>query len=92
MGLAVLPEVRRRPSGLSAEVVERLTRLEEHLTNPIPTGETLRILRAVAVLERIGTIDARKLLEDLAGGFSDAPETKAAQWTMGQLKRGRVNP
>ena len=92
MGLAVLPEVRRRPSGLSAEVVERLTRLEEHLTNPIPTGETLRILRAVAVLQRIGTIEARKLLEDLAGGFSDAPETRAAQWTMRQLKQGRVNP
>jgi WD40 repeat protein len=44
-----------------------------------PQGETLRGVRAVWVLERIGTAEARKLLESLAAGDSRlAREAKAA--------------
>ena len=78
MGPAVLPYLRSRPAGLSAEATERLQKLEERLSDSVPPPETLRALRAIAVLERVGTIDARKLLDELARGAADAAETRAA--------------
>ena len=64
--------------GLSAEAVERLQKLEERLSDPVPPAETLRALRAIAVLERVGTTDARKLLDELARGASDAPQRQGS--------------
>jgi hypothetical protein len=88
LGPAVLPEIRKRPPGLSAEAVTRLEQIEERLSGPVPPADTLRVLRAVAVLERVGTTDARRILNDLAGGADVAPETRAARAALGRLSPG----
>ena len=48
--------------------------------------ETLRGLRAVWVLERIGSPEARAILKRLAGGAPEARLTKAAKSALGRLK------
>ncbi len=53
---------------------------------PITDGETLRRLRAIAVLEKIGTPAARRVLERLASGFEGARETRDANASLLQLK------
>jgi WD40 repeat protein len=54
---------------------------------PIATGETLRRLRAIAVLEKIGKPEARKVLERLASGLEGARETRDARATLRRLER-----
>ncbi len=81
---AVVPRMRQtlqdRPS------LEMRRRLENILAEPKhPTPEALRTLRAIAVLERIGTPEARRILEKLSGGAT-APETRAAQAALQRLK------
>jgi hypothetical protein len=39
----------------------------------------LRILRALQTLERIGTAEAKKLVEEAANGETDAPLTREAK-------------
>jgi len=84
-GPAVLPYLRRPPARLSVEGLDRLDRLIERLSDPVLPAETLRVLRAVAELERVGTNASRKLLEELAGGAADAAETKAALTALERL-------
>jgi dipeptidyl aminopeptidase/acylaminoacyl peptidase len=67
------PEVRRR-------IEELLARLEE----PSSANDRLRPLRAIKVLEQIGTPDAKKLLDTLTKGRPEAAVTKEA---MSALKR-----
>jgi RNA polymerase sigma factor (sigma-70 family) len=45
----------------------------------VPTGERLRVVRAVAALELVDTADARQVLAGLAGGAADATATRAAK-------------
>lgn len=66
--------------------LEMRRRLENILAEPKhPTAEALRMQRAIAVLERTGTPEARRLLEKLGGGAT-APETRAAQTALQRLK------
>jgi RNA polymerase sigma factor (sigma-70 family) len=62
---------------------EARRRAEAILAGPVPvgvgSGESLRRLRAVAVLEAVGTPDALAVLEAVAGGAPSARETTEAR-------------
>jgi hypothetical protein len=72
---AVRAALGKRPS---LEMRQRLERVQAGLGGTLDT-ETLRSLRAVEVLEVIGTAAARRLLGRLAEGTALAPETVAAR-------------
>src|SRR5579883_301079 len=69
----------------SLEVRKRL----EGLLAPrrVPPGEVLQGLRAIWVLERIGTVEARQLLQKLASAAM-APQTSAAREALERLELG----
>jgi WD40 repeat protein len=69
----------------SAEKRRRVELLLKALDGP-PTGEFLRVLRAVTVLERVGT-PAAALLKELAGGDSAARLTHEAKASLERLGR-----
>lgn len=52
-----------------------------------PSPETMRMLRGVEVLERVGTEGARKVLQELAGGREDIPVCRQAQEALERLQR-----
>ena len=52
---------------------------------PLAHGDTLRRLRAIAVMEKIGTPEARRALERLALGFEGARETRDARASLRRL-------
>jgi hypothetical protein len=77
LGDGILPQLRTALQGQpELEVRQRLQRLIERLE--APTGERLRQVRAVEVLERLGTAEARTWLEELAGGAPGARLTREA--------------
>jgi hypothetical protein len=69
------------------EVRRRVQALLEGLRGPVTLFETLRSLRAVAVLEDIATPPARRLLEELAQGASEARLTREAKASLKRLTR-----
>jgi WD40 repeat protein len=63
------------------EVKRRLEALLAQLGNEeieVPAGDTLRTLRAIQLLEILGTPAARRLLDRLAGGVEQALQTRRA--------------
>jgi WD40 repeat protein len=79
---ALRQALERKPS---AEVRRRL---ESILSAPaIPAGETLRTLRAIQVLEYIGTSEAQRVLKALASGAPEARPTEEAKAALERLAR-----
>jgi hypothetical protein len=76
----------RGRAGLSLEVRSRLDSLLRQIGAP-PSSDRLRDLRAVEVLERIGTAEARRVLEALAGGAAGARLTQEAKGTLQRLRQ-----
>jgi RNA polymerase sigma factor (sigma-70 family) len=74
-------ETRRRAGALLAE-----------LEKSPPAADELRALRAVEVLEWLGTADARRLLIELAGGDPEAPLTQAPGAALKRLKASSKSP
>jgi hypothetical protein len=70
----------------SAEVRKRLEALLS-ASKGVPPRETLRALRAVWVLERVGTTEARRLLEALAKGAPGARQTIEAKEALARWPR-----
>jgi hypothetical protein len=68
------------------ETHRRLEELLNKLSDDVVTGEHLRALRAVEVLEMIDTPEARKVLQALAAGDPAAELTRAAKGALGRLK------
>ena len=68
--------------------LETRRRLEEILNtlSHVPGPETVRTIRAIMALERIGTPDAQAVLEALARGAPAARETEEAKASLERLK------
>lgn len=67
--------------------LESQRRLERLLARPmvLPPGDTLRSVRAVALLEKIGTLEARRFLDQLTQGPADARLTREAVAALARL-------
>src|SRR5262249_24961950 len=79
-GQAGLPALRKaREDPPSEEVRRRVEQLLEKLESSGLSGEQLRSLRAVELLERVGSPEARRVLEGLTKGNPDAPLTQEAR-------------
>jgi RNA polymerase sigma factor (sigma-70 family) len=95
LGEVVLPVCRKVLAGRpSAEVCRRLETLvskceQERRT---PSGESLRALRSLEVLERVGTPEARRLLEAIAKGVPEARLTCDAKASVERLARRPPTP
>jgi hypothetical protein len=78
----------------SAEVRRRIEAILDDLKSPRPLGGVaLRGLRAVAVLERIGTEGVKGVLKELAGGAAEARLTQEAKAALQRLRRmGSATP
>jgi WD40 repeat protein len=68
----------------SAEVRTRVERLLKRLREPVSSPDSLRALRAVEVLEQVGSAEARQLLEALS---REAPEAWLKQEAKAALER-----
>jgi RNA polymerase sigma factor (sigma-70 family) len=92
LGSEAEPEIRRTlAAGVSPEMRDRLEASLMALPGQVhfpPPGERLRRLRAVAVLERIGTPAACQILEKLASGLQGAEQTVQAQAALKRLQTG----
>jgi FMN phosphatase YigB (HAD superfamily) len=67
------------------EVRRRLEQLLKGIDDPVPSVETLQVMRALAVLERIASPQACELLRALAQGAADAYLTREARAALGRL-------
>jgi RNA polymerase sigma factor (sigma-70 family) len=74
----VLPHLEKMARQLPLETRQRLEAFQTKLAAPL-TGDRLREVRAIEVLERIGNAEACQLLEALAGGAPGAVVTAEAQ-------------
>jgi WD40 repeat protein len=86
MGSGIQPAVQHFLEGRPPpEVRRRLEALVQSSAAVSRSPELLRRLRAIGVLERIATKDARQLLTTLAGGVPHAPETQAAKTALERM-------
>jgi hypothetical protein len=81
---AVVEALKR--TDLPAETRERLERVKAKLEQPVNLDDWLPSLRAIEVLERVGSAEAVSHLKALAGG-GDAPSTRAARAALGRTGR-----
>jgi WD40 repeat protein len=90
LGRGAEPALRKALAGRpSAEAKRRIEELLEKLKDKGgPRPESVRLLRAVEVLEHLATPEARKLLESLAKGAADSPLTTAAAEALARLQPG----
>ncbi len=88
-GAAIRPALRYALGRTNS--AEARTRLQALLAQPAgswaPSAETLRRLRAIQVLEQIGSPEASKILTNLARGSWTAPETQHARAAGDRLAR-----
>jgi hypothetical protein len=70
--------------GVSLELRRRLEPLLAKLLRPVTDPQQLQALRAIEALEHIGTVEARRVLVNLAKG---APEARVTQEANAALER-----
>src|SRR5262249_17398829 len=80
------PALRRALAGRpSLEARRRMELLLEEWQEPTRSPDRLRVLRALLVLEYIGSADARQLLRELAAGVLEAWLTQQARASLERL-------
>lgn len=85
IGAQALPVMKKALSGdITLEGRKRLERLVEQASSQTSVS-LVRVLRAVEVLERTGTADARRVLESLSGGAPQALVTREAKASLQRL-------
>jgi WD40 repeat protein len=88
LGEQIEPDLRRVLKGQpSPEVTKRIESILARLQGQ-PSGESLRALRAIQVLEYIGTAEARDLLRKLADG-APARQTREAKMVLERMNSRR---
>jgi WD40 repeat protein len=88
LGEVAVPELYRRLAGKpSLEMRRRAEKLLEKVDPPELPPRRLREIRALGVLERAGTAEARQVLRSLAGGASGAWLTVEARAALQRLSR-----
>jgi RNA polymerase sigma factor (sigma-70 family) len=87
IGDAALPYINKELArNLPLEAKQRLEGLHAKLIARPYTGERLRTIRAIEVLERIGNDDARQLLQNLADGAAGALVTTEAEAALRRVR------
>ncbi len=71
----------------SAEARRRAAQLLDGLSQPVHKSQRLREIRSLELLERIGSDEAKRLLELLSKGAPDAALTKDAKATLERLRK-----
>ena len=87
IGPPALTTLRRAADGTGDDLTRRLVFEFEAQT---PPRENIRAVRALEVLERIGTPEAGQLLDELAKGVADAPFTVQAKAAKERLTKAGV--
>jgi WD40 repeat protein len=88
LGNLAEPALRKgRAGNISLEMRRRIDDLLDKLEHGIPTAEQLQAVRAVEVLERVGTSAARELLASLAEGAPSAVLTQDALRALRRMKK-----
>ncbi len=91
LGLAAAPALRQDlKKEVTLETRRRIERLLENLSNKPLSGEPLRILRALTVLEHADTSDAQRLLHALAAGAPGAWLTEEAKTVSERVRRSKT--
>jgi hypothetical protein len=91
LGLLAEPALRKAlTANPSLEVRRRIEALLEELSKNWP-GMPLETWRALAVLERIGSDDARQLLKGLSEGDPDSPLSREASAALQRLRALQAN-
>jgi hypothetical protein len=86
-GKLAQPELTKALEGsLSIEARTRVQTILEKISTDTGAKANLRPLRAVEVLERIGTSEARDIIKKLAAGKPEALLTEAAKAALERMK------
>jgi WD40 repeat protein len=89
IGQAVMPIQETLKTNVSLEARLRLVQILNALD--VPSPDTLRTIRAIMTLERIGSPDAQAVLQKLASGAPGARETEEAKTSLERLKQRASN-
>src|SRR5262249_8629339 len=93
IGEAAMPALRKKGAeGCSLEMRRRIEALLGTIQGRPLSPDGLRTLRALQVLETIGTPAAERFLKRLAGGAADAPLTLDTKAVLRRLERRQVKP
>jgi WD40 repeat protein len=87
LGEPIKPALRKALEGKPSEEVRKQVKELLDLPRAVPSGETLRTLRAIQVLERIGTKEACAVLKKLSIGAEGARETQETKEALARLSR-----
>src|SRR5262249_32663214 len=93
LGELAVPAVKQALTGKPPlEARRRLGQLVETGERWMPASQPLRLLRAVEVLERIGTPDAKRFLQELAQGAPVARLTYETKVALERLAKHPIAP